>query len=471
MFKIGLFGIGLETYWHQYNGLYERLCGYQTQINEKMSSFGCEIIDAGLVDNPLKAREVAEKLKKEDVSLIFLYVSTYALSSTVLPVVQHTKVPVIVLNLQPSKAIDYTWFNSLNDRTAMTGEWLANCQACSVPEIANVFNRSQIQFFQISGYLDDPLAWKEISEWIAASRVKDIMRINRMGFLGHFYCGMLDVYSDFTQQSIFFGNHIQMLEMCELKALRDTVSEDEIILKIAEIYKQFNVMSDCPADEIRRAAHTAIALDKLVAKYNLGSMAYYYDGVAGNDYENIITSIIVGSSLLTARHIPVAGEADVKNVQAMKILDAFGAGGSFTEFYLMDYEKDEILLGHDGPGHIVIAEGKPVLKPLREYHGKSGKGISVEMKVKNGKVTLLSVVQTFDGKLKLLVAEAESIHGPILEIGNTNSRYKFPIGIRNFVNEWCKAGPAHHLAIGIGHIASKIHKLGALLNIEVIQIS
>jgi L-arabinose isomerase len=70
----------------------------------------------------------------------------------------------------------------------------------------------------------------------------------------------------------------------------------------------------------------------------------------------------------------------------------------------------------------------------------------------------------------LLVAEAESVPGPTLQIGNTNSRYRFEIGARAFVNKWNSYGPAHHCAIGVGHISSKIEKLGQLLEMEVIRV-
>lgn len=469
--RIGFFSIGLDTYWPQYKGLLERLQGYHMEICKKMYALkGIEIVDAGMIDNVEKANLTASLFKQKEVSVIFLYVSTYALSHTVLPVVQRTKVPVIILNLQPGKNIDYAWFNSLGDRSAMTGEWLANCQACSVPEIACVFNRAGIRFHQITGTLSDPEAWQEIYDWIEAARVAETLQKNRMGFLGHFYCGMLDVYTDLTQLAVAFGSHIQILEMDELKLLRDTVSADDIRLKKEEISREFIISADTPENEIQRAARTSVALDKLVEKHKLNSMAYYYDGVQANEHEDIITSVITGNSLLTARHIPVAGEAEVKNVHAMKIMDAFGTGGSFTEFYLMDFEKDEVLMGHDGPGHIRIADGKPILKPLKEYHGKPGKGISVEMKVIHGPVTVLAVVQTREENFKLMFAEGLSVPGPILEIGNTNSRYKFPISVKQFINDWSKHGPSHHCAIGTGHIGSKIIKLGALLNMEVVTI-
>jgi L-arabinose isomerase len=469
MIKVGLFGIGLDTYWPQFEGLLERLQGYQSQIADKMESFGAEVVNVGLVDSPIVAREKAQVLKTEDVDILFLYVSTYALSSTVLPVVQKVKCPIIILNIQPVAAIDYESFNALGDRGKMTGEWLAHCQACSVPELANVFNRSGIDYEFVTGYLDEPAVWIEIQDWIDAAGVASVMQNNRLGVLGHYYGGMLDVYSDLTKQSAAFGTHVEIVEMCELKKYRDAVTKPEIEEKILEFKSVFEVVDACEEDEIIRAAKTSIALDKLVANHDLGSLAYYYEGESGNAYENIVTSVIAGNTLLTGKNVPVAGEYEVKNAQAMKIMDAFGVGGSFSEFYAMDFNDDIVMLGHDGPAHFAIAEGNVQLVPLPVYHGKPGKGLSIQMTVKHGPVTLLSVVEGKDDVF-LLVAEGASVEGPILQIGNTNSRYRFSIGARAFMNEWSKQGPSHHCAIGVGHIANKIEKLGSLLNLRVVRI-
>ncbi|MEI7673969.1 MAG: arabinose isomerase, partial [Deltaproteobacteria bacterium] len=360
--RVGLFGIGLESYWAQFPGLHDRLEGYLDLIHTKLSSAGTEVVSAGLVDSVEKAHAAAARFKTGDVSLIFLYVSTYALSSTVLPVVQRAKVPIIVLNLQPAMAINYAWFNALGDRGKMTGEWLAFCQACAVPEIANVFNRAAIPFHQITGTLDQPHSWQEIQEWVDAARVADVLASTRLGILGHYYNGMLDVYADPTQQSAYLGIHIEHLEIDELKLIRSKVSKEETDEKKKEIAREFIVLPECPSAEIDRAARTACALDRLVANRRLGALAYYYEGTPGSEEEDIVTSVIAGNSLLTARHVPVAGECEVKNAVAMKIMDTFGAGGSFSEFYAMDFNEEVILMGHDGPGHLAIAEGKP--KPM-----------------------------------------------------------------------------------------------------------
>lgn len=469
--RIGLFGIGLDTYWPQFKGLKPRLEGYVRNVEKKLERPGVEVVNLGLIDNPKKALEAGHKFRAADVDVIFLHVTTYALSSTVLPVVQRARVPVIILNLAPEAAIDYAKFNAMSDRTAMTGEWLAHCAACPVPEIANVFNRAGIDFHQITGMLeDDPVCWNEVDAWIEAARVANVMSHNRLGLMGHYYGGMLDIASDTTLQCATFGGHIEILEVDELSALRRDVSSKQIKNRVAHFQKVFDVQTDCSPAELERAAKTSVALDRLVQEHDLGSMAYYYMGTGNVENEDAISSIILGNSLLTARGIPVAGEYEVKNAQAMKILDAFGAGGSFTEYYAMDFNDDVVLMGHDGPGHIAIAEGKTKVRPLKVYHGKVGRGLSVEMSVKHGPVTLLSVLETTDGKLKLLVAEGESVAGPILEIGNTNSRYKFSIGARQFVNDWNAHGPAHHCAVGVGHIGDKIKKLGKLLNLEVAKI-
>ena len=468
--RVGLCGIGLEAYWAQFAGLKARLEGYLSRVSEMVAEAQVEVVALGLVDNLTSAREAGRRCRREEVDLLLVYVTTYAVSSTVLPLVQRAGVPVVALNLQPEAAIDYEAFAKLPDRTAMTGHWLEYCSACPVPEIANLFARAGIPFHQVTGYLGEGHVRQEIAEWIAAAKVVATLRDSTIGLMGHYYSGMLDIYTDLTRVSAVFGAHIEMLEVDELSALRGEVDEVALNDRVAEFYLHFDVQPDCAQVELERAARTSVALDRFVAGHDLQAMAYYYMGSGNAANEDTMRSIILGNSLLTARHIPVAGEYEVKNVIAMKIMDSLGAGGSFTEYYAIDFNADQVLMGHDGPGHMGIAEGKTKVRPLGVYHGKVGRGLSVEMSVKHGPVTLLSVVEDGAHGFKLLVAEGRSEPGPILEIGNTNSRYSFSIGARGFVEAWNAQGPAHHCAVGVGHRAGDLEKVAKLLGIDCVAV-
>ena len=468
--RAGLCGIGLDAYWAQFPGLEDRLKGYIAEVADRLQRPGVEVVNLGLIDTPKASQEAGHQCRRDDIDVLFLYVTTYALSSTVLPVVMRAGVPVIVLNLQPKAAIDYESFNRLADRTAMTGEWLAFCSACPMPEIANLLARAGIPFHQVTGVLNEAQTWIEIEQWLAAARVRSALAESRFGLMGHYYSGMLDIMTDVTLLSIAFGIDVELLEVDELSSLCAEVSQSETELRVGEFRSTFEVQSDCPEHELFRAARTSKALDSFVALHDLDALAYYYKGSGNRANEDTMSSIILGCSLLTARHVPVAGEYEVKNAVAMKILDLLGAGGSFTEYYAIDFKEDLVLMGHDGPGHIAFAEGKTKVRPLNVFHGKVGRGLSVEMSVKHGPVTLLSVAEDKEKRFKLVVAEGESVSGPILEIGNTNSRYRFSIGGRKFVETWNSFGPAHHCAVGVGSLSKTLEKTASLMKLGFVRV-
>ena len=403
--RVGLCGIGLEAYWGQFAGLKTKLEGYVDEAAARIRRPGLHVVNLGLIDTPITAREAAHTFRAGDLDLLFIYITTYAVSSIVLPLVQRAGAPVIVLNLQPDAAIDYAAFNKLRDRTAMTGSWLEYCSACPAPEIANLMQRAKVPFRQVTGTLKDDRTWSEIDEWLSAAAVKSALASNRLGLLGHYYNGMLDVMTDVTQIAITFGSDIEILEVDELSGLRAEIRDTSIAERVKEFGEQFDVQADCDAKELERAARTSLALDTFVATHGLTSLAYYYEGTGNAANLDTMSSIILGTSMLTARHIPVAGEYEVKNAIAMKSMDCFGVGGAFTEFYAVDYTEDLVLMGHDGPGHVAIAEGKTKVRPLQVYHGKVGRGVSIEMSVRHGPITLLSVVEDAQTGFKLLVAE------------------------------------------------------------------
>jgi L-arabinose isomerase len=465
--RIGVFGIGLAAYWPQFEGLRERLEGYQRGLEARLAEFGADVVSAGLVDTPEKAQEAGDRLAAGRVDLVMLYTATYATSSQVLPALQAAKVPVVILNLQPTRSLDYEGMT--------TGEWLANCSACCVPELAGAFTRARVPYRTVTGTLvDGDPAWDSIRDWVDAAGAVRSLRTARFGFLGHSYPGMLDMYSDFTQVQAQAGVHVEVLEIDDLVARVEAVDEAAIERKGVEIREMFELAqpgSDPIADEITPerfewSARVAVGLDRLVEDFALGGLSYYYRGTDDNINERVGAGVIVGNSLLTARGIPTSGEGDLKTTIAMFLLDRLGAGGSYTEFYALDFDEEFVLMGHDGPGHIAIADDRPVLRALKLFHGKSGAGLSVEFKVRLGPVTILGVTQTADGRLKLIAAEGESIAGPTFRIGNTNSRIRFAKAPGPFMDAWCAEGPTHHVALGVGRQVGRVRKIADLLGLE-----
>jgi L-arabinose isomerase len=465
--RVGVFGIGLAAYWPQFDGLRERLEGYQRRIEAGLEEMGAEVVSAGLVDSAQAARQAGATLGAARLDLVMLYAATYATSSQVLPVVQALDAPVVILNLQPTRTLDYEGMT--------TGEWLANCSACCVPEIAGAFTRARIPYRTVTGTLmgSDP-AWDVLREWLDATYAVHSLRAARIGFLGHTYPGMLDLYSDFTQVQAQTGAHVEVLEIDDLVERVESADAATIERKGEEIRQTFD-LADAGIDPIAAeitpeifdwSARVAVGLDRLVEDFELDGLTYYYRGVGGNIAERVAAGLIVGNSLLTARGVLASGEGDLKTNVGMLLLDRLGAGGSYTEFYALDFDEEFILMGHDGPGHLAIAEGRPVARALKLYHGKAGAGLSIEMKVRLGPVTILGLTQTADGRLKLIAAEGESIAGPTFKIGNTNTRIRFTSGPTAFFDAWCAQGPTHHVALGIGHQLSRVRKIADLLGFD-----
>lgn len=483
--RIGVYSMGLKHYWGQFPGLRERLIEYGEFISKKVASYGAEVYFYGLVDCEQTGTEAGEYFNKNNVDLIFAHAATYVTSASVLPVHQICLAPTVVLNLQPTAKINYA--------TTTTGEWLAHCGACPVPEISNAFNRAGISYRVVNGLLgldytpeismtneitnerpEAIRAWKTIEEWVLAARVKRNLQGARFGFLGNTYSGMLDMYSDFTMFQGQTGAHLQVLEMCDLDRHLQTVTDEEIAEKRKEIEEFFIISDDVAADPLAQkptdeqlnwSAKVAVAQEKLVKEFDLDALTYYYHGAPGNHYEDVQGGFIVGHSLLTATGIPCAGEGDLKTCLAMKICDIVEKGGSFCEIVVTDYEDGTILLGHDGPFHLKIAKGKPILRGMGLYHGKQGTGVSVEAKVRTGDITNLACTQTIDGKLKFIITEAESTDGTIMTIGNTQTPVRFKKDPDSYMDEWFAESPTHHFAMSAGHNASLYEKIADLLNI------
>jgi L-arabinose isomerase len=466
--RIGVFGVGYDKYWEQFPGLYEELMQKQEKFISKIPDSETEVINFGMVDSPQKAYAAVKKMESANLDLIFCDMLTYATSGTFGIIVKTLNMPIILVALQPSKAMDYT--------NASTYMQLMNDDICALPEFAGVAVRMGKRVPEmIIGTLDeDPEVDEQIDEYCRIAKVLHDLKNAQLGHIGHPINAMLDMHTDATMLTSFFGCHIVQCEANQLMECYDQVSEDEIANQEKLILNFFDTpdpVSDPISmklldDDLRMAANVSVALGNFMKNNQLDGLAYYYDGPEDCDVRKVMSNLIVGNSLLTAKHIPMCGESDLKTLIALFIFDRLGIGGSFAEFHPVDFNEGFVLVGHDGPHNISIADGKPILRSLKKYHGKPGHGAGVEFKIKEGPITMLSISSTYNGKFKFVIAEGESVGGPIPPTGNTNTRGFFRPDIRTFLKNWINEGPTHHFALGIGHHAATIEKIARFLNIE-----
>jgi L-arabinose isomerase len=470
--NIGVFGVGFWKYWDQFEGLLDEMHDKQNSFIAKLKNLDVQVHDFGLVDDAESAYKLVPRLKAADLDLIFCDMVTYATSSTFGTIIRNLEVPIVMVALQPLKALDYT--------RASTHTQLANDDICSVPEFAGVAVRmgKKIPEVIIGTLEDDANADAEIANYCKIANVLHDLKRARIGHFGHPIESMLDMHTDPTMITAAFGCHVVQTEAEDLLDQFQQVTDEEVHKQqqtILEFFETPDPVSDpitrkLSDEDLYMAAKVNLALEKFVDEKNLDGLAYYYDSMEGSDLRKVVTNLSVGNSMLTASGFPMCGESDLKTCIAMMIMDRLDIGGSFAEFHPIDFEGGFILVGHDGPHHINIADKKPVLRSLIKYHGKPGSGAGVEFKIKEGPITMLSISSTYEGQFKFVIAEGESVDGPIPPTGNTNTRGYFKPDIRTFLKRWVAEGPTHHFALGIGHHAETIKKVATYLDIEAVII-
>jgi L-arabinose isomerase len=455
--RIGLVAGGLAAYWPQFPDLLPQLQESSAYVTGRFNELDAEVVDVGFVSDAQEAGVAAEKLRVADCDLIVIFLTTYLTSSMVLPIAQRSHTPVLVIDLQPTEAMDHANFD--------TGKWLAYCGQCPVPEVANVFTRAGIPFRSVSGHLKQESAWTRINQWVHAAGVRARLRTARHGLMGHLYPGMLDVSTDLTLVQTQFGSHVEVLEFDDLRVRVDEVTDQEVADRVALARELFTIDGSVNQEDFDWGAKVSVALDRLVSDFDLDTLAYYHRGLKGEQHERLGAGMILGASILTARGIPMAGEYELRTSIAMLAAQAIGSGGSFTEIQALNFTDDVVEMGHDGPAHLAVSAQDPLLRGLGVYHGKRGWGVSVEFDVQPGPVTTFGLGQDRDGSYVFITSEGTVVPGPLLEIGNTTSRVDFGGDPGEWVDEWSQTGIGHHWALCVGHRAADIKAAAALLGI------
>jgi L-arabinose isomerase len=464
---IGVFACGHDMYWPQFPKLQDRLLRWHAEFVDRLRALGVKVIDGGMSDSSRSVERVLQPLERGGIDLLIANVVTYSASAWSVPIIQRLNRPTALVGLQPAARLRY--------EAATTFDQLCNDNSTSLPELTCALNRCGCPPVDVVfGQLGEARAWGKLATLCDQARCLHVLRRGRIGLMGHTYEGMLDMNSDPTMFTAQLGLHVEHLEIDDLAQRVDAVGDAAVDQRLDLIHELFHfpppgsdpIAGKVDPAELAWAARVSLGLENLVNDLGLDGLSYYYRGKPNTANERLGCSLTVGSSLLTGRGVPIAGEFDTRTCVAMLIMDRLGAGGSFAELHPADFDEDFVLVGHDGPHHIAIAQGKPVLRGLSVLHGKAGRGPSVEFALKSGPITMLSITQTAGGRFKFIIAEGQSLAGPIPATGNTNTRGKFQPDVRTFVERWSLAGPSHHFALGVGHHARVLEQLAKMLGLE-----
>ncbi|NRA40297.1 MAG: hypothetical protein HRU15_19290 [Planctomycetes bacterium] len=459
--RIGLLPTGHNMYWDQFPALKEMGMKMYNRYAEKFEEIG-DIIAPELVDTPEKAVAAGKLFKEQEVDIVLILPFGYTTGMAVVPAVKDLDVPLRILNTHEDRSYDY--------KTSETDFYLHHEGPCCIPEYAVGLHAIGKKFIVRSGALDDARFWDEVNADCKGSAAARAFSEMNVGVIGNTYTNMVDMPTDEHRILNVFGKMINRPEIEELVEVYKTVSEEEIEGMLGEIRSIYQVHDNVLDDHLVESAKIAVVYDKIVKKYDIDCFGYYWWGQGELTTQLRSQSALAVSRLAAMGHSGVT-EGDLKCAMAMKVFDYLGAGGMFNEFFSFDYKDDIMLIGHDGPSNVAMADGRGEIKHLEVHHGKTGHGIGIDYKMKAGPVTLLNLTQFYPGdRFKLIYSEAEVVDGDVLSIGNPNVRIKLNKPLHTFMNDWCQQIPSHHLALGFGWHKDALHAFAEYMDFDIVEV-
>ena len=461
--KVAVFSIALGAYLPQFPELVPE---FEQQYADFVSTLPStvEVVDGGLCTTKEAAAAAGDKFRAADVDLVFCQLLTYATSYNMLPAIRDLNVPVVLVNLQKVRCLDFA--------TAGTADWLGVGYAGgAVGEMVADLNRAGKRHAVITGVVEggDPQVAAEIEDWCRAAQVRRRLRYTNLAQIGRPYPGMMDLYIDETNLYHRMGLYTKQFDWEKMWAIADDVTDEDVIAaKVADIHDTFDIKGDYDEASIREMARYVVAFEQWVADEELGFVASHYDGFAQGKAGVLDSMLIPAFSMLIKQGIACAVEGDIKVAMGMMIMKVLSGACQLSEFYTFDFNDDVVLIGHSGSGDADFSTArKASMEIVPVFHGKAGGGFLTRFYPKAGPVTYLGITQDADGHFKFVVSEGVIEDGPTLANGDTTFRTRFSIGAREWNNRWCECGPTHHFAAAQGSWTETIKKVAKILDVPV----
>lgn len=459
--RIGLLPTGHKIYWGQFPNLKEMGTHMYEKLVTRLETFG-DVVTPGLVDTYETAVDAANMLAGADVDILLIFPFGYTTGTMIVPAVRALNVPIRILNAHEDSSYDY--------KHADTELYLHHEGACCVPEYSGTLVSLGRDFRVITGHFGQERFWEEIRRDCLGMAAASKFSHCRFGVIGNTYTNMTDMPTDEHRVLKATGQLLCRPEVEEIEEAWKRVTDEQI----QDMYRQFREFYDVDEtvtdSHMYESAKIAVAFDEVIRKHKIDAFGFYWWGEKPYMTELRAQSALAVSRL-AALGIPGVTEGDIKTAMAMKILDLLGGGGMFLEFFSSDFDENFIMVGHDGPSNVNVAKGRPVLQNLTVHHGKTGEGLGIDFNMAEGPCTLLNLTQFGTAKTyKLIYSVAEVIGGDILNIGNPNCRVRVQKPIPEFFNDWCRQGPGHHLALGVGDFSCEIEAFAEKMDFDCVRV-
>jgi len=421
-----------------------------------------EVVAPDLVDTVEKSGRAGELFRQEQVDAVLVFPVGYTVSMNMVPAVKDLNVPIRILNAHEDRSYDYA--------SADTATYLHHEGVCCIPEYSGALVNLGKKFKVRTGHFGDDRLWRELQADFDGAAAARFFKNMNVGLIGQVYTHMSDMPIDEHRLLRATGRMLVRPEVEEFENAYRRVTEAQL----EDMYRQFREMYDVDEtvtnEHLHFSAQVAVAFDEIITKHDIYAFGFYWWGE-----RELITQLRAQAGLAVSRLAalgrPGVTEGDVKSAMAMKILDLLGGGGMFVEFFAMDFDEDFLLMGHDGPSNVSMANGRPRLMHLDVHHGKSGHGLGIDFDMKLGPVTLLNLTQFDAGDtFKLIYSIGEVVPGPILNIGNPNARVRVSRPIHEFMDAWCQAGPSHHIALGIGDHSAALETFAEAMGFHTVRV-
>ena len=461
--KVAVFSVALGAYLPQFPELVPE---FEQQYADFVASLPdtVEVVDGGMCTTKEAAQAAGDKFRAADVDLVFCQLLTYATSYNMLPAIRDLSVPVVLVNLQKVRCLDF--------EKAGTAEWLGIGYAGgAVGEMVADLERAGKRHAVITGVVEggDAQVAAEVEDWCRAAQVRRRLRHTNLAQIGRPYPGMMDLYIDETNLYHRMGLYTKQFDWEKMWAIADDVTdEDAIAAKIADIHDTFDILGDYDEESIREMARYVVAFEQWVKDEDLGFVASHYDGFAKGKAGVLDSMLIPAFSMLIKQGVACAVEGDIKVAMGMSIMKTISGACQLSEFYTFDFNDDVVLIGHSGSGDADFSTArKASMEIVPVFHGKAGGGFLTRFYPKAGPVTYLGITQDANGRFRFVVSEGAIEDGPTLGNGDTTFRTRFSCGAREWNNRWCECGPTHHFAAAQGSWTDTICKVAKILDVPV----